>query len=182
MPESNREIIARYLQDAIAAESGFESQLRSFAQEGDDEEVQSSFAEHARQTASQIERLKLRLSALGEQPSMAKGFFAQFLALAPKAAQLTHNREERLTQNLIAAYSVEMSECAMYESLKTVATLAGDEQTVTLAESIAAEELQAAEKFWHFLRSRSKIAFNVLTAGEVDPAIETKAPDDRLLS
>lgn len=180
MSETSQQVICRYLKDAIAAEDGFESQLRDFAEEGDDEEVQSVFATHARQTASQIERLSTRLRALGEQPSRGKSVVANLLGLAPKAAQLVRPAEERLTQNLIQAFSIEMSECAMYEALLTVAKLAGDTETATLASAIAAEERETAEKLWHFLPSRSKIAFNILTIGEVDLSVETRAPDDRI--
>ena len=43
MPETGSEIIKRYLVDAVAAEKSFESQLRTFAGEGDDTEVQGLF-------------------------------------------------------------------------------------------------------------------------------------------
>ncbi len=182
MPETAVELMCRYLQDAIAAESAFETQLKTFSEEGDDDEVQALFAEHARQTSTQIERLTNRMEALGGQrPSKAKSLMAHVFALAPRAAQLTHSQEERLTQNLISAYSVEMSECAMYEALRVVADLAGDTLTGKLAKEIAAEERETAIKLWQLLPSRSKIAFNVSTAGEVDPAIETRAPDDRIV-
>ena len=181
MSENNTEIVRRYIEDVIAAETAFETQYRSFATVGDDAEVQSLFAEHAGQTASQIARLNARLAALGGAPSTAKSWLAHIFSFAPSVAKLTHLKEERLTQNLIAAYSVEMSECAMYQALETVARAAGDTITAELAAEIAAQELATAEKVWRFLPSRSKIAFNVLTAGEVDPSVETRAPDDRLV-
>jgi len=65
-------------------------------------------------------------------------------------------------------------------ALESAALAARDEQTAESAARLAAEEQTAADRFWHFLPSRSKIAYNVLTAGEIDPAVETRAPDDRL--
>jgi ferritin-like metal-binding protein YciE len=182
LADTGAEAIRRYLQDAIAAESSFESQLRSFAHEGgDDFEVQALFFGHAAETSRQIERLTARLQELGGAPSGAKGSFARFFNSAPKLAQATHRPEERLVQNLMAAFSVESGERAMYEALATTAQTAGDAITERLAREIAAEETAIAEKIWHFLPSRSKIAFNMLTVGEVDPSVETKAVDDRIV-
>ena len=181
MPETQVEVLRRYLDDAIAAERTFESQLRSFAAEGDDEEVQAAFAAQARLTALQITKLTARLEQFGGSPSTAKTLLGRFFGFAPKTAQLTHREEERLTQNLMMAYTVEMSQVALYEALAVTARLALDEQTAQLAHSFSLEERRAAEQFWHFIPSRSKIAFNMLTAGEVDYSVDTKAPGDRLL-
>lgn len=181
MAENSKEAIRRYLEDAVAAENGIESQLRSFAEQGDDEEVQALFAEHALQTSSQVSRLNARLQELGGSPNRPKGWLSELFSLSAQLGHITHAKEERLAQNLVLAYSMEMSECAMYEALASAAQAAGDSVTNGLANEIAAEERAVAAKIWHLLPSRSKIAFNVLTAGEVDPAIETRAPDDRLL-
>lgn len=181
MSESNIDTIRRYLADAIAAEKGFESQLRSFAEDGDDDEVQGLFAEHARQTATQIQRLSTRLESLGGAASRTKNLVAQLFTIAPRAAQFGHLPEERTAQDLMVGYSVEMSECAMYESLRIAAESAGDSQTASLAREIGAEEFATAQRLWHLIPSRAKIAYNMATAGEVDPAIETRTADDRLV-
>jgi ferritin-like metal-binding protein YciE len=175
------EIIGRYLQDAVAAENSFADQLWAFSREGDDSEVQSLFATHARETQLQSQRLTARLAELGGTPSTTKSVLAHLFGVTPRAAQLTHTPEERLAQNLVIAYSVEMSECAMYEALASVAAAAGDSTTEQLARQIQEEERQTSAKVWSFVRSRAKIAFNLLTAGEMDPAVETRMADDRLL-
>ena len=92
-----------------------------------------------------------------------------------------HAPEERTTQNLIMAFTVENSECAMYEALAAAAEAAGDDATEALAREIQAEEKQTADKVWHFIASRSKNAFNLLTATETDPSVNTKAADNRLI-
>lgn len=182
MPDNHTDLIRRYLQDAIAAESTFESQLRAFAQEGDDDDVQSFFALHADQTKFQYDRLAARLGELGGNPSATKALSVQAVGLAPKTAQATRSQEERTAQNLILAFSIEQAECATYEALASVARAASDPATESLARQIQDEEKEAANRVWRFLPSRSKIAFNMLTAGETDPSIETRASENRLVS
>jgi ferritin-like metal-binding protein YciE len=168
------ELIRQYLVDAIAAEKAFEVQLRSFAAEGDDEDVQLAFGEHAEETRLQHERLSAHLRSFGSAEPKAESSLAALSELPPKLAQAGSTVEERLVQHLISAFCIETGECAMYEALAAVAHAVGDVDTEALAREIQAEERQAAEKIWHFLPTRSKIAFNVLTADEIDPAVETK--------
>jgi ferritin-like metal-binding protein YciE len=180
--QSSIDLIRRYLEDAIAAEKSFETQLRGFAQQGDDADVQAVFLTHAEETRLQSDRLAQRLEALGEAASAGKNFFAHLFEWAPKTVQLGDGQEQRVAQNLMTAFAVEKSECAMYEALASVAAAAGDRITEGLARDIQAQETATADKIWRFISTRSKIAFNMLTAGEIDPAIETKAPDDRVIS
>jgi ferritin-like metal-binding protein YciE len=180
--ESSGSLVKRYIEDAITAEKSFETRLRGFAEEGDDAEVQAAFLTHAEETRVQHERLSARLQTLGSGTSSAvKTFLDQLFSFTPKATQIGRSREERVVQNLIVAFAMEKSECAMYEALATVAAAAGDAATEELARDIQAQESETADKLWRFIPSRAKIAFNLLTAGEIDPAIETKAPDDRII-
>jgi ferritin-like metal-binding protein YciE len=181
MAQTSNDVIRRYLEDAIAAEKSFETQLQGFAREGDDEEVEAAFAIHAAETRRQYERLITRLEELGGSPSTTKSFLAHVFGLAPKSAQVGHAPEERTTQNLIMAFTVENSECAMYEALAAAAEAAGDEATEKLAREIQADEKQTADKVWRFIASRSKNAFNLLTSTETDPSVNTRAADNRLI-
>jgi ferritin-like metal-binding protein YciE len=171
---NSAEAIRKYLQDAIAAEAAFEERLSRFANEGDDQDVQFAFAQHADETRRQRDRLADRLAALGSEPSKGEGAFAWLLDLPASLPQMGRNPEGRLLQNLITTFCIETGECALYEALATIARSAGDEITERLAREIQAEDQRAAETIFHFLPTRSKIAFNVLTADEVDPAVETK--------
>lgn len=146
--KSAQELISTYLTDAIAAEKSFETQLEGFSKEGDDPTIQALFAQHARETHVQYEQLTARLEALGASPSAFKSFLAHVFAFAPKVAQIGHDVNERLTQNLMMAYAVENAEVAMYESLATVARTIGDAQTEQLALSIQQQEKETAEKVW----------------------------------
>ena len=163
MAGTSEDVIKRYLEDAIAAERSFETQLETFSKEGDNSAAKSLFAQHAQETKNQYERLTARLEALGGSPSGAKSLLANIFGLSPKAAQLGHEKEERTTQNLMMAFAVENSELAMYESLATVAEAAGDTETVSLARSIQQQEKETAEKVWKLLPSAAAEAFERVT-------------------
>jgi len=177
---SSLQVIAEYLQHSISAERNFETQFQSCSKDGDDSEVQNYFESCAGRAGEHIQILEGRLTSLNATEHRTTNVFAELLAKAPKAAQLGHSAEERIAQNLIKGFSMSKSACAMYLALKSAAGAAGDEQTAEIAGRLAAEGESAAEGFWHFIPSRSKIAYNVSTAGEIDPAVETRAPDDRV--
>jgi ferritin-like metal-binding protein YciE len=80
------DIVKRYLKDAIAAESSFQSQLEGFAKEGDDPTARDLFQRHARETRVQRERLEARLHELGDSPSSVKSFMAHMFNFAPKSS------------------------------------------------------------------------------------------------
>lgn len=175
MAETSTEVIKRYLEDAIAAERSFESQLEGFSKEGDNPAAQSAFAQHARETRRQHERLTARLEALGGSPSGAKSFLAHVFGFAPKTAQIGHEKEERTTQNLMMAFAVENSELAMYEALATVAEAAGDGVTAMLAREIQEEERATAQKVWSLIPSAANEAYLRVTMGSGDPTIRATA-------
>jgi ferritin-like metal-binding protein YciE len=146
--DSPGRLIKSYLEDAIAAEKNFETQLRAFAKEGDDDTVHAIFEQHADETRDQYQRLTSRLEALGSGTSGLKTALAHMLGMLPKAAQLGHDESERVTQNLIMAFTVENAEVAMYEALAAVAEAGGDVITAELARSIQQEEERTAELVW----------------------------------
>lgn len=166
MAESSGDVIKRYLEDAIAAENSFETQLQGFAKEGDDETAKAAFHQHALETRNQIERLTARLHAIGGSTSTAKSLLAHMFNLSPRAAQVGHEKEERTTQNLMMAFAVENSELAMYESLAVVAEAAGDTETAQLARSIQEQEKATAEKVWKLLPTAAVNAYRRVAPGE----------------
>ncbi len=181
MAETSTDVIRRYLEDAIAAEKSFETQLSGFANEGDDEEVKLLFQAHAAETRTQYERLADRLQQLGGTASTGKSILAHLFNLSPRSAQTGHDPEERTVQNLMMAFTAESSECVMYEGLAAAAEAAGDTSTETLVREIQAQVRQAADRIWHLIPSRAKIAFNMLTVSEVDPSVETRAQTNRVV-
>lgn len=157
------EVICRYIEDAIAAETNFETQLRNAASEAELEEVRLVFSQHADETRLQHERLSARLQSLGGKPSGAKSFLAHLFGMAPKTAQLGHDKAERTTQDLMAAFAVENSEVAMYEALATAAAACGDVETEKLARQIQQEERTAAQRVWNLLAPSARQAFEKVT-------------------
>ncbi len=158
--------IRTHLQDAIAAEKSFETQLRGFASEGSSEQIHGLFLQHADETRTQYERLTRRLTELGGDPSSAKSFLAHLVGLSPKLAQLGHDTVDRVTQNLMMAYAVENCEIAMYETLIAVSEAAGDEDTAEIARTIQEEERRTAEKVWKLISPWAGTAFKKLAGAE----------------
>ena len=158
--------IKSHLQDAIAAEKSFETQLRGFASEGSSDQIHELFLQHADETRRQYERLTRRLTELAGDPSAGKSFLAHLVGLSPKLAQLGHDTVDRVTQNLMIAYAVENCEIAMYESLIAVAEAAGDEDTAELARALRDEERRTAEKVWKLISPWAETAFKKLAGAE----------------
>lgn len=159
------DVIRRYLQDAIAAEKSFETQLRTFAKETDQAPVRMVFEQHADETRRQHELLTARLEALGGSTSGVKTFFANLFGNAPKLAQIGHDEAEKGTQDLIAAFAVEHAEIAMYEAMAVAAATAGDTETERLARQIQQEEHQAAAKVWELIGPSARDSFLKITGG-----------------
>lgn len=164
--ETPKEVISRYLEDAIAAERNFEDQLIGMSKEADLPEVKQLFAKHAEETRRQHERLTARLESLGGSPSTTKSFLAHVFGFAPKTAQLGHEKAERTTQDLMIAFSVENSEIAMYEAMAVAAAAAGDRETEQLAREIQAEERRTAELVFAQIPISSRQAFRHVTEGQ----------------
>ncbi len=178
--------IKQLLSDAMASATESEANLRSFAAQGDDEDVQTTFALLAEQTALRIPLLRERFAVLFGDSEAPSGAAPLHFAL-PHLGRMTATGtvtipEERILQNLLAAYTAETGEMAISEALAAGALAAGDPETEALARKLEDEEREAADKIWHFLSTRSKIAFNMLTVSEVDPSVETKVADDRVTS
>lgn len=155
MADISTELIKRYLQDAIAAEKGFEIQLNGFGKDSDDEAAKAVFQKHVSETRGHVERLTRRVEQLGGNASTAKSLLSQIFNLAPRSAHFGHDEEDRGSQNLILAFAIENNQLAMYESLASTATAAGDPETAELVRGIQAEEKMAADAFWSLLSGKT---------------------------
>lgn len=180
LSENGNQVLRRYLEDAVSAERLLERQLRDFADtENDDAEVRDLFLERAAESRVQQDKLSERLEALGGAAGRKTGFstLVDGEAHVPRG---THAPEERSLAQLIAGYTAETGLLAFYEALAMFARAANDPETEGLAREMQNQGRITAEKIWHFLPTRSKIAFNMLTVSEIDPAVETKMADDRV--
>jgi ferritin-like metal-binding protein YciE len=159
------EVIKDYLQDAIAAERRFETQLRAFAMDAmDRSDVRELFERHADETREQHVALTDRLRELDGAPSGVESLLAHMFTVTPTVALTHHEQEEKITQNLMIAFAVENSEVAMYESLATVASAAGDGATENLARKIQNQERLTAEKVWKQIAPAARRAAQVREA------------------
>lgn len=163
---SSSELIQRYLQDVIASEKAFESQLRSMAKDSDNARIEELFVTHADETKRQYGRLTSRLQVLGGSPSTTKSFMAHIFNAVPRAGQIGQREEDRNTQNLIIAYAIEQSEAATYEALKVAAQTVGDLPTAQIAEEIQREEQMAAQRIWNLLSATARLSVERQASGE----------------
>jgi ferritin-like metal-binding protein YciE len=168
------DLVRRYLENAVVAEQNLESQLRGFASEGDDDDVKAAFGLHADEAGKRHRRLMARLEEIGGSSAAAKPASVTIFGVSPKAGHAEHVAEERIVKNLIDAYAMQAGGSALCQVLSTVAQAAGDKVTADLARTIQAEESRTSQGIWHFIRTRSIIAYNMLTIAEIDPSVETK--------
>lgn len=159
-------LLTQYLEDAIAAEKSFETQLKGFAEEATDQDVRTAFSIHADETRRQYELLTKRLRSLGGGTSAFKSMLAHLFNAAPKAAQTGHTAEERTVQDLMMAFAVENAEVAMYESIAIAAETFDDPQTAALAREIQEQEKATAEKVWKLIAPSAGSAYRMAERNE----------------
>ncbi len=165
MAETSSDVVKRYLQDVIAAEKNFETQLHGFAGEANNAAAREAFYQHALETKNQYERLTARLESLGGNPPIAKSLLAHIFGLGAKATEAGREKDERTIDDLMIAFAVEHSEMAIYEALAATAEAAGDPDTASLARSVQQQEKETAEKIWKLLHDAALDAYQAI-AGE----------------
>jgi ferritin-like metal-binding protein YciE len=143
-PDDLRDQLKKYLSDAHAIEAQAIELLDKGTNIAGDPELARLYAEHLEETRGQQALVRKRLEALGGSPTALKdaglrigalnwgGFFAAQPDTPGKLAAF--------------AFAFEHLEIASYEELKRVADRAGDQQTVAAADSIIAQEREAATK------------------------------------
>jgi hypothetical protein len=183
LTENSSELLKNLLANAAAVERSGERRWREFAAAtGDDDEVRTLFEAGAYSAMLNAQRVWLRLEEMAAIETVGAQGVDDLLEAAPQIGQNTHCVEERLLYNLIFVSAEKAGQCALYKSLSAAAAVAGDVATAALAEEIEENDRQVLESVGRLVPSRSKIAFNMLTVSEVDPAVETKAKDDRIES
>jgi ferritin-like metal-binding protein YciE len=168
------DLLKTHLEDAIAAETNFEHRLRDFAADCDDEDVKASFLSHAAQAGENCQRLTGMVQELDARISDTKTAAASSSGAMPAAVLSGHIQEERTVQHLIMAYTLAAGSSSMYEGLRTVASASGETEMAALLHGMQARSASFAGKVFHFIPTRSIIAYNMLTIAEVDPSVETK--------
>jgi ferritin-like metal-binding protein YciE len=143
-PDDLREQLCKYLADAHAIEAQAIGLLEKSQDIAGDPELARVYAQHLEETRDQQARVRDRLEELGGSPTPLKD--AGLRAGALNWGAFFAAQPDTPGKLAAFAFAFEHLEIAGYELLRRVATRAGDAQTATLAESIAAEERAAAEK------------------------------------
>ena len=138
------EHLTKYLADAHAIEKQAEKLLSKGPELAGDPEVARAYESHLIETHGHLAKVQERLEARGGSASKLKD-------LAMKAGALNWGaffaaQPDTPAKLAAFAYAFEHLEIASYELLRRVASRAGDEATVEVADSILAEERAAADK------------------------------------
>ena len=162
-----KEQLLRYLNDAHAAEVGGLASLKDLATSTTDSDVRQVVTEHIAVTQSQIDRLEARIQSLGGDKSEGKGLLNTIIGKGSDLLNIFHSHEDKQTQDVIKAYSLEHFEVGMYTSLEAYADAIGDTETARLATSIIGEEQMAAERLGRLI---SQVATSALKNSTGTPA------------
>src|SRR5918997_628714 len=144
MPDDIHEQLIKHLTDVHSIEEQALTQMRQAPDIAGDPELSAAFERHLIETERQESLVRARLEALGADTSTLKD-------LAGKAggvgmllfARFNPDTPGKLVNH---AFSYEHMELAAYELLARVAERAGDSETVAMANEIAAEEREMAER------------------------------------
>lgn len=158
--ETAQERIVRYLTDAHAAEVGGLGSLQDLEKESTHAELSSMVTEHIAVTQSQIARLQARITALGGHEHGGKNIVNTVIAKGSALLNVFHDKEDKLTQDVIKAYAFEYFEVGAYTSLKAYASSVGDHETAQLADTLINEEQQAGERLGRLISQVAVTAVN----------------------
>jgi ferritin-like metal-binding protein YciE len=138
------EQLRKYLADAHAIEQQAVTLLERAPRLAGSERLAGIYADHLAETRDQAELIQERLHALGGDPSTLKDSAMRLGALNWGAFFQGHPD----TPGKLACFAraFEHLEIGGYEQLRRVAERAGDEETVSVATRILAEEREASER------------------------------------
>lgn len=143
-PDDLDEQLNSYLSDVHALE-GQSQQLLEKSKEMDvPDSLAGAFAHHLEETEGHLGKIERRLDDRGAAPSAVKDAMLKLGAL--NWGMFFAAQPDTPAKLAGFAYAVENLEIAAYELLVRVARRAGDQATVTLAESILTEEKAAAKQ------------------------------------
>ena len=135
--------LVTYLADVHSTEQNALSTLRAGADSVNDQELAAAFRAHLAETEEHERLVKARLDAYDAGPSTLKDVAQQGVAAVTGA--LANAAPDTTGKMAIQAYAFEHLEIASYRMLRQVATRAGDQETVAVADRILKQEHAAAE-------------------------------------
>lgn len=139
-----QEQLVKHIDEAYAMEQNVLRMLDGIIETTDDPQLKADLEHHKTETEQQAERLRARLEAQGESPSMVREAGGILGALMKEVVDLA--RSEKAGRNVRDGYATEHMEIASYQLLERVATRAGDQETAEVAWRNRREEEAMAEK------------------------------------
>ena len=148
-----KELYVDELLDLHDAESQLVKALPKMAKAAESDELRSGFGEHLEQTKGHVQRLDQIFQALNESPNSKKCKGMQ--GLIEEGQEMIKGLEgEALDAGLIsAAQRVEHYEIAAYGTIRTYASILGENDAVALLEETLREEKETDEKLTELAES-----------------------------
>ena len=141
-----KELYIDELRDLYNAENQLTKALPKMAKASTSEELRSGFEEHFKQTKGHVQRLEQIFEQLDEKPSGKKCKGMEGLVEEGKEI-IGEEDGEALDAGLIsAAQRVEHYEIAAYGSVRTYASILGEDEAVELLEQTLEEEKETDQK------------------------------------
>jgi len=170
-----QEQLVQYLADAHSIEEQALVQMRRASGLAGDPRLGAAFEEHLVETERHEQLVRGRLEANDADPSRLKD-------LAGKAggwgmllfAKTQPDTPGKLTTH---AYSYEHMELAAYELLRRAATAAGDEETASMANAIAAEEGRMGERLEGLFDAAVEASLRDLDPADLDAQLNAYLAD-----
>ena len=136
--------LVKHIDEAYAMEQGVLRMLDGMIRTTDDPQIKQDLQHHRHETEQHASRLKDRLEAHGESPSLVREAGGMLGALMKGVFDAT--RSEKAGRNARDGYATEHMEIASYELLERVATRAGDTETAAVARQNRQDEEAMARK------------------------------------
>ncbi len=168
-----RELYIDELRDIYDAEKQLVKVLPKMAQAATSEDLRNGFEEHLEQTKGHALRLEQIFSALGEKPTGKKCKGMQGLVTEGSEMIDEDFEDDVKDAGLIsAAQRVEHYEIAAYGTVRTYASILGDEDAVSLLEKTLLEEKETDQKLTELAEGINAQAANS------DMSADTDGPSD----
>jgi ferritin-like metal-binding protein YciE len=142
--EELHEQLVKHIDEAFAMEQNVLRMLDGMIATTDDPEIKEALRRHRAETETHAERMRGRLEAYGETPSVVREAGGTLGALMKSVVDLT--RGEKAGRNARDGYATEHMEIAAYQLLERVARYAGDEETAEAARLNRADEERLAQE------------------------------------
>jgi ferritin-like metal-binding protein YciE len=148
------------------------------AKASNSDELRSGFEEHLEQTKGHVKRLEQIFSALGEKPTGKKCKGMEGLIEEGSEMMDEDLEDEALDAGLIsAAQRVEHYEIAAYGTVRTYATILGEDEAASLLEETLEEEKETDQKLTQLAEQ-----INVQAAGEGQEGQEEESEEEATAS